>query len=417
MMNYEQAMQFVEGFSRSGKPVRDLSRIAYLMEQLDKPQEKLRFVHIAGTNGKGSVAEYLTNIMIESGYRTGTFTSPYIRHYTDRIRLNGHDIPQNDLCRICEKVSQHIKGDEGYSQFEITMTIAFLWYIEQKAEIVILETGMGGLLDCTNIIPPPLCSVITSISFDHMAILGNTLEEIATQKAGIIKTSSPVVISPNNQAENILVENATQKGCEVIIPDLSGNFCHIQNVHGLEKSRFTYDGIDYEIKMCGMHQIENAVTALETVNVLRRNEFLIAVSSVQRGLEKTAVAGRIQILSENPLIVLDGGHNRDGISALSYVLEESGISEWVGICGMTHADAVPYAVQTMAKYLDKVYCVDGFTGNAVKSEILCNAFLQYHVSAEIIAIENALLQAKRQGKAIIIFGSLYLASWYLNQEG
>lgn len=417
MMDYEQAMAFIERFSRSGKPVKDLSRIAYLMEQLDRPQEKLRFVHIAGTNGKGSVAEYLTNVMIESGYRTGTFTSPYIRQYTDRIRLNGHDIPKNDLCRICEDVSAHIKGDEGYSQFEITMAIAFLWYIEQKAEIVILETGMGGLLDCTNIIPPPLCSVITSISFDHMAILGNTLEEIALQKAGIIKKGSPVVISPNNQAEKILVENATEKGCEVIIPDLSGNSCHIRNVQGLEKSRFTYDGIDYEIKMCGMHQIENAVTVLEAVNVLRRYEILIPVSSVQRGLAKTSVSGRIQILSENPLIVLDGGHNRDGISALSYVLEESGIPEWVGICGMTHADAVPCAVKTMAKYLDKVYCVDGFAGNAVKSEMLYDAFLQYNVQAEIIAIENALLQAKKQGKAIIIFGSLYLASWYLNQEG
>ena len=415
MMNYQQAMSFIEVFSRSGKPVKDLSRIAYLMEQLDRPQEKLRFVHIAGTNGKGSVAEYLTNIMIESGYRTATFTSPYIRHYEDRIRLNRHDIPKNDLCRICEDVSTHIKGDEGYSQFEITMAIAFLWYIEQKAEIVILETGMGGLLDCTNIIPPPLCSVITSISFDHMAILGNTLEEIALQKAGIIKKGSPVVISPNNQAEKILVQNATEKGCEIIIPSLSENFCHIQNMQGLEKSRFVYDGIPYEIQMCGMHQIENAVTALEAVNVLRRNEYLIPVEAVQRGLAKTAVAGRIQILSENPLIVLDGGHNRDGISALSYVLEESGVSEWVGICGMTHADAVPYAVQTMAKYLDKVYCVEGFAENAVKSETLCSAFLQCNVQAEPIAMETALPQAKTQEKAIIIFGSLYLASWYLNQ--
>ncbi|MEE5991690.1 MAG: folylpolyglutamate synthase/dihydrofolate synthase family protein [Oscillospiraceae bacterium] len=415
MMNYQQAMQFVEGFSRSGKPVKDLSRIAYLMEQLDRPQEKLRFVHIAGTNGKGSVAEYLTNIMIESGYRTATFTSPYIRHYEDRIRIDGHDIPKNDLCRICETVSQYIKGDEGYSQFEITMAIAFLWYIEQKAEIVILETGMGGLLDCTNIIPPPLCSVITSISFDHMAILGNTLEEIATQKAGIIKESSPVVLSRCDEmkVKNIFIKTAQEKHCEFISPVFEDI---VVGALGITGNYFFYENNGYATKMGGLHQVDNAVTAIATVNFLRKQGFHISQEAVEKGLLETRVSGRIQILSENPLIVLDGGHNCDGISALSYVLEESGIPEWVGICGMTHADAVPYAVQTMAKYLDKVYCVDGFAGNAVNAETLCNAFLQYNVQAEMIAIENALSEAKKQGRAMIIFGSLYLASWYLNLE-
>ena len=189
-MTRHEALAFVEGFSRSGKPVKDLSRIAGLMHRLGDPQDSLQFIHIAGTNGKGSVAEYLTNILRRSGYRTGTFTSPYILCYEDRIRLNGENIPEAALCRACEQVKA-AAGEEGFSQFEITFAMAMLYFAEAGAEVVVLEAGLGGLLDCTNIIKQPLCSVITSVSYDHMAILGNTIEEIAAQKAGILSAVSP----------------------------------------------------------------------------------------------------------------------------------------------------------------------------------------------------------------------------------
>ena len=162
-----------------------LDRMRDLMARLGNPQDRLRFVHVAGTNGKGSTLEYISRALILAGYRTGQFTSPYITRYEDRIRINGQDIGEDALCRITERVRAAV-GDEPYSQFEITMAIAMLWFEEEKCDIVVLETGIGGLLDSTNVIPPPLLSVITSVSLDHTAILGDTVEKIAVQKAGII---------------------------------------------------------------------------------------------------------------------------------------------------------------------------------------------------------------------------------------
>ena len=199
-MTFEQAMKFISSFTKSGEPVRNLDRIAGLLNQVGNPQKNLKFIHIAGTNGKGSVAEYLTNILIQSGYRTGTLTSPYIRHYQDRIRFNGQDIPEKILCELCEGLQATVTGTD-YSQFEITMVIAFLYFVRKNTDVVVLETGIGGLLDATNIIEKPLVSVLTSVSKDHMEILGDTIEKIAAQKAGIIKPGCPAVISPVNKGE------------------------------------------------------------------------------------------------------------------------------------------------------------------------------------------------------------------------
>ena len=185
-MTFEQAMQFLNSFTKSGEPVKNLDRISRLLNLLGNPQKKLKFIHIAGTNGKGSAAEYLTNILVKSGCKTGTLTSPYIRHYQDRIRINGQDIPEEALCELCERLQKTVT-EKSFSQFEITMAIAFLYFVQKQADIVVLETGIGGLLDATNIIEKPLVSILTSVSKDHMEILGDTIEKIAYQKAGIIK--------------------------------------------------------------------------------------------------------------------------------------------------------------------------------------------------------------------------------------
>ena len=193
-MNYNEAMNFVNSYSKSGKAVTDLSRARELMKRIGNPEKQLKFVHVAGTNGKGSTVEYISNALIYSGYKTGQFTSPFILHYADRIRINGQEIDEKSLCEIAEKVKNSV-ADEEYSQFEITMAIALLWYAREKCDIVVLEAGIGGLLDCTNVIPPPVVAVITSISLDHTAILGDSVEKIAAQKAGIIKENSAVILS------------------------------------------------------------------------------------------------------------------------------------------------------------------------------------------------------------------------------
>ena len=415
-MTFEQAMQFVSSFTKSGKPVKNLDRIAGLLHQVGNPQKKLKCIHIAGTNGKGSVAEYLTNILIKSGYRTGTLTSPYIRHYQDRIRFNGQEIPEKILCEICEGLQQ-IVTEKNYSQFEITMTIAFLYFVRKNTDIVVLETGIGGLLDATNSIEKPLVSVLTSVSKDHMEILGDTIEKIAYQKAGIIKNGCPVVISLENKGERIFRKTAEEKHCQVFQPKRKNIWYGDIALTGNE---FFYYDICYETKMGGEHQVDNAVTVLETVSALRKQGFQIPEKAIQEGLYETVVPARIQILQENPLVILDGGHNADGTKVLADLIQEDKGGKYLGICGMTGTKDAEKKEKNLSPVFSKVFCVDGFTQNALPKEKLAEYFRKYHTDAEISdlkeALPKALALAKNSGNMIIICGSLYLASYYLNQR-
>ncbi len=417
MITYQQTMQEIQKFSKSGVPVQNLDRIAKLLDALGNPQNDLKFIHIAGTNGKGSVAEYLTDILQAAGFRTGTFTSPYIREYADRIRINSRNIPEDAICKYYEKI-RSVHPDPACSQFEITLAIGLLYFQEEKTDFVILETGIGGLLDATNIISKPLVSVLTSVSRDHMQILGNTIPEIAHHKAGIIKSDCPVVISPDNKGEMIFREVAEQKHAEIFIPDLQA--CDIRkcDLHGND---FDYQGIAYHTRMGGNHQIKNALTALETIQVLRKiyND-TIPVEITQKAISQTIVPARIQVLQTDPLVILDGSHNADGIGVLTDLLSESGISSWIGICGMTDTKDADAAAFQLTLLLSKVLCVDSFSGNALQKEQLRDAFVKQHAMASVMELEQALPYAIRWAKgshgAVVICGSLYLASWYLNQE-
>ena len=415
-MTFENAMKFISSFTKSGEPVRNLDRIAGLLNQVGNPQKKLKYIHIAGTNGKGSVAEYLTNILINSGYRTGTLTSPYIRHYQDRIRFNGQDIPEKILCELCEGLQATVTGN-GYSQFEITMVIAFLYFVRKQADVVVLETGIGGLLDATNIIEKPLVSVLTSVSKDHTEILGDTIEKIAYQKAGIIKNGCPVVISLDNKGEKIFRKTAEQKHSPVFQPERKAVFVYDTALTGNE---FFYHDICYHTKMGGEHQVENAVTVLETVTVLRKQGFDLPEDAVRKALAETTVPGRIQILQEHPLVILDGGHNPDGTRALSELPKGDRGGKYIGICGMTGSKDADTASGNLSPMFSKIFCVDGFAPNALPKEQLSEYFQKHHTNAEISdlkdALPKALALAESSGNPVVICGSLYLASWYLNQR-
>ncbi|MBQ2581431.1 MAG: bifunctional folylpolyglutamate synthase/dihydrofolate synthase, partial [Ruminococcus sp.] len=258
-------MEFINQFTHSGKPVTDLSRIRRLLGALGDPQDKLAFVHIAGTNGKGSVAEMFNRIFISAGLKTGCFTSPFILRYNDRIRIDGCDIPDSELSQIAETVSKavdELPEKDDFSQFEITQAIAFLYFVKHACDIVVLETGLGGLLDCTNVITSPLLTVITTIDLDHTAILGDTVAQIAAQKAGIIKPGVPCVLSANNPDEAVdVVRAAAQKnGSQLVIPDITTAVVTHADHFG---SRFEYGGQQYTLSMAGMHQVTNALTVIE----------------------------------------------------------------------------------------------------------------------------------------------------------
>ena len=320
-MNYTEAMEFINSFTKSGGKVRDLSRAEKLLDKLGNPHRSLKFVHIAGTNGKGSVTRYCAEACRLSGYKTGEFTSPYVIEYTDRIRVNGVNIPKHRLAEICEMVEEACGDNKDYSQFEITNAIAFEYFYEEKCDIVCLETGVGGLLDSTNIIDNPLVSVITSVALDHTAILGETVEEIAKHKAGIIKPGVPVVasISCPKSAQTVIIQTAARNDSEFIVPDINTLKIKSTNIWG---NKFIYKSKEYSTKMIGRHQMINAMTAIEALDQVKRQGYSELLSdNVKQALKTASIPGRMEILNLDPLFLLDGCHNPEAMQALVDVIK------------------------------------------------------------------------------------------------
>ncbi|MCM1132496.1 MAG: bifunctional folylpolyglutamate synthase/dihydrofolate synthase [Ruminococcus flavefaciens] len=418
MMTFDECMDFVNSYSKSGKPVTDLSRAENLMRLIGNPEKKLKFVHIAGTNGKGSVVEYISNALIYSGYKVGQFTSPFVLRYTDRIRINGREIDEKSFCGICESVKQRIDG-QPYSQFEITMAVAFLWYVREECDIVVLECGIGGLLDCTNVIEPPLLSVITSISLDHTAILGDTVEKIAQQKAGIIKKNSAVILSLGNKhnVKYLVKKVANEKNAEFITPENKD----FKTCFSAPDNSFTYKEIQYKPAMFGFYQPMNAVTAIEACEYLRKKGFEISDEDIKKSVETTQVKARCQYIAGNPPVIVDGGHNPAGIENLEAVLRNFAVYENKNIytvMGMVDTKDYEYGVYSIARYSEKIFTVDDFAPNAVSAQKLAElagecAFNEACRSLSE-AVEKATALAIENNGIVVICGSLYLASEYLN---
>lgn len=415
-MDINEAMAFINSYSRSGKRVTDLSRAQGLMQRLDSPEKKLRFVHIAGTNGKGSTLEYISRALINSGYRTGQFTSPYVLRYTDRIRINGEDIDEASLCSIAEQVKAAV-DDEEYSQFEITMAVAFLWYVRENCDVVVLETGIGGLLDSTNVIPPPLLSVITSISLDHTAILGETVGEIAVQKAGIIKPGSAVILSADNADKDVIevvMRTAQERGAEYIEPEQ----CRPAPDGGLY-SPFVYNGMRIVPGMPGLHQYYNAMTAVTACVYLRKKGFDIPDETIKQAIETTQVRARAQYIDGEPPVILDGGHNPSGVGMLSLMLMYLGTrgKKIYTVMGMVDSKDYAECVKIIAPLSDRLFAVDGFTGNAVPAQNIVDIasfYTEASPSASLAeAVEAAKALARENDGLAVVCGSLYLASEYM----
>lgn len=414
-MNINDCMSFISSYTKSGGRITDLSRARELMERVGDPQKRLKFIHIAGTNGKGSTLEYIANALQFAGYKTGKFTSPFVLRYTDRIRINDDEIDEDSLCSIAEFVRERV-DDKEYSQFEITMAIAMLWYEREKCDIVVLETGIGGLLDSTNVIPPPILSVITSISHDHTALLGETVEEIAVHKAGIIKTGSAVVLSEDNpdSVREIVRETAERVGAELIPCEP----CPPSPDGGLF-SPFMYRGIKLRPAMAGIHQKYNAQTAITACIFLRSKGFSVSESALIRSVETTQVRGRVQYIDGEPPVIVDGGHNPAGVGMLSLMLMYLSTrgKKIYTVMGMVDSKDYVDCVKTISAQSDKLFAVDGFAPNAVPAETIAD-IAGFRTEAEAGSLEACVQKAKalaieNDGVAVIC-GSLYLASQYLN---
>lgn len=416
-MNFEECMKFINSYTKSGGKITDLSRAENLMKLIGNPEKRLDFIHVAGTNGKGSTVEYISNALIYSGYKVGQFTSPFVLHYTDRIRINGVEIDKESLCGICEFIKNRI-DDKPYSQFEITMAIAMWWFEMEGCDVVVLETGIGGLLDCTNVIEKPLLSVITSISLDHTAILGETVEEIAVHKAGIIKENSAVVVSKDNTDKNVLEiirKTALEKNAEII----EAEPCKPAFDGGIV-SQFIYKGQHYKPNMFGIHQYYNAQTALTACVYLRKRGFDISDENIKKSVETTQVKARVQYINGNPPVIVDGGHNPSGVGMLSLVLMylSTRNKKIYTVMGMVDSKDFTDCIKIIAPQSEKLFAVDDFAPNAVPAcdiENTAGFYTESEIASSLTdAVEKAKNLALENDGIVVVCGSLYLASEYLN---
>lgn len=316
-MNYEDSVKYIHSLLKFGMNL-GLQRISALLNELGNPQEKLEFVHVAGTNGKGTTSTMLSGILCAAGKKTGLFTSPYVFDFCERIQINNKNIPHDDLSRVVEKVKNacdrlSAKGTEP-TEFEAITAAAMLYFYEQKCDAVVLEVGLGGRYDSTNIIPCPKAAVITSISLDHTKILGDTVEKIAAEKCGIIKNGGPVITTSeqNEKALSVIKDTVKEKNGRLLIGDVSAAEILSEDIFGTEIS---YNGLTVKIPLVGRHQVENTVGVITAARALG-----ISDEFIKKGIESTVIHARMEIISRSPVIMLDGGHNPECAAALENVL-------------------------------------------------------------------------------------------------
>jgi dihydrofolate synthase / folylpolyglutamate synthase len=415
-LNYKEACKVLESVSNLGSRP-GLNNIRHLCTLLGNPQDSLKFIHVAGTNGKGSVCAMAASVLSAAGYRTGLYTSPYIENYTDSLYINGKAISKPDFAGVFSQVSEKaaLMAGSGPTEFELLTACAFVWFLQKKCDIVVLETGMGGTLDATNLIKTPLASVITAVSIDHTAFLGETLEEIAAHKCGIIKEGGVTVCYPDQQKTvlEIVKNTAAERNNEFYIPDMSG--ITIMGT-GLEGTRMRCHGLDLRISLAGRHQAFNAATVIETMEALRERHGLdISGEDICAGIKEAYVPARQETILEKPLVILDGSHNIQGIEALADTLKKNlrGRSITV-IMGMLADKQYEQCITTMASLADKFMAVRPDNPRALDPEETaaiakryCGGALPYEDADQ--AVKDAARYCGSSG-AIIICGSFYLTA-------
>ena len=393
-----------------------LDRIRKFLDILGNPQDKLRFIHVAGTNGKGSVCRLLSSVLTDAGYKTGLFISPYIVDFRERIQINNELISEESLETVVERTFPIVEKLREEScvitEFEYVMALEFLIHAEAECDVVVLETGMGGLLDCTNVIKPPLCTVITKIGLDHTAVLGDTIEKIAAQKCGIIKSGSAVVTSPQCvEAMSVIQNTCEEKKVPMIVSEDLNVRVKSEKLSG---TTLIYNGSELNLNLLGNHQVENAKTALAAIEVVRKH-FEISDENIVSGFEQTTNPARFELLSDSPSIILDGAHNPDGITAMRDAYREYfGAQKAVLILGMLGDKDSKSSVKLLKGIFDTVYTVPVNNPRTLSAEDLAGECEEYFGDVKAFgnvfeAFDKAYELCESEGKTLVIAGSLYLA--------
>lgn len=415
-MNYEEAMEYIHGTLKFGSRL-GLESIGKLMDFMGNPQKKLRFVHVAGTNGKGSTTSFISNILISAGYRTGIFTSPYIQRFTERIKINNNEIEPKELTEIIDFVKSKIdmmtdEGLEHPTEFEIITAVAFEYFYRNNCDIVVLEVGLGGRYDSTNIIEAPEVCVITTISLDHTDRLGNTIAEIAYQKAGIIKPNSDTVIYPQKQEAQEVFEEVCKSQNAILHKTYFDTLKLVE--YSLEGQLFNYKNYrNLNIRLLGDHQMFNAALAIDACEILFNKGFNIDYNNIKDGLSKTTWPGRLEIINKNPLLLIDGAHNFEGGQALNAALDKYFADKnKIYIVGFLKDKDYQKTMNMLAKKAKLIITVTPNNERALPSYELAAVLKQYSDNVKDgITMENSLKLAYKnidEHSIICVFGSLYM---------
>ena len=420
-MNYEESLKYIQETHKFGIRL-GLDNMSKLLELLGNPQDKLNIIHVAGTNGKGSTCSFITSILKECGYKVGLYTSPYLETFTERIRINGENIPEEDVARIVtlirEKIEQMVS--EGYSyptEFEIVTTMAFYYYCEQEVDFVALEVGLGGRYDATNIIKKSDVSVITSISLDHVGILGDTVAKIAYEKGGIIKENGvAVVYDQSDEAKNIIKDICKEKNAkyiEVKFDDINVKQSDINSqVYDCSIMGQRYE--DLEIQLIGDHQINNSMLALSAIEVLKELKNLnLNEKDIRKGLLNTRWPGRIEKIMDKPTFIIDGAHNEDGARSLAKAIAKNFNGKKATLLiGMLEDKDIDGVLEILMPYFNKVITTTPDNDRAINCETLREKISKY--VDDVVAISNIedavnyTLRNAKEDDVIISSGSLYM---------
>jgi len=389
-----------------------LERMRELMDRMGNPQERIKFVHLAGTNGKGSTACFLASILQAAGYKTGLYTSPYIHTFHERMQIDGVSISDAALDEAVDEVRRHADMMPDHpTTFELTTAAAFAWFTQEQCDIVVLETGMGGSLDATNVITSPEVSIITPIDLDHMEHLGPTVGEIAKSKAGIIKPGRPVVTAHQRpEAMAVLVETAARLGCDLTEVALSAL---APGPYSFNRQQFSFGALtDLSIRLLGRYQMENAALALTAAGVLEELGWSIPVSTRREGLGLARWPGRFELMAGSPAVIVDGGHNAQGAHALTENLIRyfpgKEIVFVIGILADKELDAILSPVLPLA---ERVYTITPDNPRALMAETLAEQIIAQGVPAQPVGNVAAALDLAKQSAGadgvVCYFGSLY----------
>ena len=420
-MTTQQAIEAMHALPRMGQGAPGLARMQNLCDHLGNPEKELQCIHIAGTNGKGSLAAMTSSILTAAGYKTGLTISPYVVDFRERFQIDGEMIPPRTLANLTEKVLDAIdaieaEGGEKPVEFEAVTALAFLWFAREKCDLVVLETGLGGRCDATNVVPHKLVAAITKIGYDHMEVLGDTLDKIAAEKAGIIKEGTVVVNYPDQPAEAMgpILTAAAEAHTSIITPDKDD----LTLLRGKRlENRIDYGGYRAALGLPGTHQANHAAMAVEIALALWREfGYNISDDAILQGLADARMPARIEVLRRHPLLLLDGCHHPDGAKMPAATLTRADFEEnLVGVLGVLADKDYKDMLSDLAPCFAKVYTVTPNCPRALSAEELQKE-ARFHTDAEAAdsvadAIRKAVDYADENNLAgVVVCGSLYLAA-------